>query len=666
MRVHFFPLTLLTRMFFLVMCTLIASAVAEADAAQSCNLLQRGSTHASPLLYLEQTERAGISAVPGATKLRNSALPSKDCVIIVALATRSMDTLKENLPYFKPYCDVITGHYDLDSDSFIKHAWFQEVAALAVDKPYYNKIELVEDLLANHRDTLFLYKTAFIMDDDVALHTMQVGDFVDFGRDGPYFLLAPTIHGKHAWHTQDPVRHHKKRRCDVLQTDAIEQQAVLLKISRLDDFVGLVLEENRDNNRRIPCDWGFPRFVCRGLDQNTGTGCAIAGKFGAVVHKDLNSQTDIDLALLQRDAPCATRGDFVIQQNHFRNGRLYEAEATFKCFSVSAKQDSTENRFLLQRDTSWKPWFPIMPLAGPKVKKVVALQEFCKKRFEDKAYLSDLTKPNNYLSEDGIYHVHIPKVAGESFKADAAEISKANVFSEEVCLSDYPTSGKHLVLLREPRAHVLSQYYFCKDSDDPGPSRANFLMPKDISEWINFWTRFVSTGNWRENFQYGPKTKFNTPWCSSRLPFGCYSPVNLQSQRLTCKEGAYDYSSHVSDDAAIKKLDKVYFVGIQEAYQESLCLLHGMTHDHLPEWCDCTNKKAWSKATVTKETHGSVPHDFSELSQETQEEVDNLTAGDAALYKAGVKRFVHDVRKLEKRLNGQILCKKKLKELNAL
>eukprot|EP00931_Biecheleriopsis_adriatica_P018415 TRINITY_DN12915_c0_g2_i2.p1 TRINITY_DN12915_c0_g2~~TRINITY_DN12915_c0_g2_i2.p1 ORF type:complete len:580 (-),score=82.23 TRINITY_DN12915_c0_g2_i2:111-1850(-) len=579
-----------------------------------------------------------------------------------------MDTLKENVPHFKPYCDVITGHYDLDSVSFIQHAWYRQVAALAIDKPYYNKIELIEDLLASpsHRVTLFLYKTAFIMDDDIALSTMQVGNFVGFGRDGPYFLLAPTIDGRHAWPTQDPARHDDRRQCDVLQTDKVEHEAVLLNISRLDDFIDWVPEENRDNNRRIPCDWGFPRFVCRGLDQNTGTGCAIAGKFGAVVHKDLKSQKDVDFRRPKRESPCDARGALLIQQNHFRYGRLYESETTFKCFSVSVgkKRINEKRQFLLEVDTSWKAWFKLDG-RGPNVNPVVDLQEFCKERFNRKAYLSNLTKPKKYLRKDGIYHVHIPKVAGTSFKVDAADISKADVFSEEACLSDYPTSGKHLVLLREPRAHVLSQYYFCRDSDDPGPLRAHFLMPREISDWINFWTRFVSTGKWRQDFQWGPKTKFNTPWCSSRLPFGCYSPFNLQSQRLTCKD-AYDYSSHVSRNAAIEKMEKLYFVGIQEAYQESLCLLHGMIHDHLPKWCDCTKQEAWSEATVTKRTHGSVPHAFSDLSQETQEEVDSLTAGDAALYKAGVKRFVHDVRKLEKRLNVQILCKKKLKELHAL
>eukprot|EP00931_Biecheleriopsis_adriatica_P030052 TRINITY_DN17738_c0_g1_i1.p1 TRINITY_DN17738_c0_g1~~TRINITY_DN17738_c0_g1_i1.p1 ORF type:complete len:674 (-),score=115.87 TRINITY_DN17738_c0_g1_i1:310-2331(-) len=667
-----FPFASMTRMFCLVTFTVIASAAAELEAAQSCNLLQRGSPHASPVSHLEQDEADrtdGISHVPGVVKFQKSLPRGKDCVTIVSIATKAMDTLVSNVPHFKLACDLITGHYDFDADSFVKMPWFQEVAALAIEKPYYNKIELLEDLLANHRDILFSYKTAFLLDDDVGLQNLQVGDFVEFGRDGPFFLLAATIKGKHAWHTQDAIASETSsiERCEVLQSSSIEHQALLLKVERLDDFLDFLLEENRDKNRRIPCDWGFPRFVCRGLDNNTGTGCAIASKFGDIVHKDLNSQQDMNLTLLQRlrVAPCDSRGRFAIQQNHFRYARLYGAESTFRCFTVSKQRDLTGTRFFLQRDTSWKNWFANLSGAVPADKQVAALQEFCEQCLGYKDYLSDLTEPTTHLIEDGLYHVHIPKVdAGMSFRSDAAEISGVNVSSEEACLSDFPTSGKHLVLLREPRAHVLSQYYFCKESNDPGPSRASFLMPQNISEWVDFWTRFVSTGQSSQNFQYGPKTKDNTPWCSSRMPYGCYSPFNLQSQRLTCQH-AYDYSRASSEDAAIQILGKLYFVGIQEAYQESLCLLHGLRHDNLPSWCDCENKTSWSKAALSNEIHGGAPHNFWELSQETRQGIDSLTAGDAALYKAGVERFVRDVRKLEERLHGRILCQEKLAELSA-
>eukprot|EP00931_Biecheleriopsis_adriatica_P018414 TRINITY_DN12915_c0_g2_i1.p1 TRINITY_DN12915_c0_g2~~TRINITY_DN12915_c0_g2_i1.p1 ORF type:complete len:676 (-),score=84.30 TRINITY_DN12915_c0_g2_i1:102-2129(-) len=667
LQIREFPFTMMTWMFFLVTSLFIASAAAEIDAAQSCNLLQRGLPHASPLSSLDQAERrVGISNVPGVVKLQKSLPRENDCTLIVSLSTKSMHMLEGNVPHFHPYCDLIAGHYDLDADSFMKKPWYQKVVALAVEKPYFNKMELLEDLLVNHRDTLFSYKTALLLDDDIGLHLMKFSDFVNFGRDGPYDLVAPTIQGKHGWHTQDGQSIFPYPRCELLQTGVMQHQALLLKVGRLDDFMALLLEENRDNDRRIPCDWGFPRFVCLGLDNNTGTACAVADVFGAAVHTDKNSHDDLKSTVLLRvrDDPCDAIGDFVKHQNHFRYERLYDRNATFKCFTVSK---STGNRFLLRRDPSGENRFDTWSEGtAPVDHEVKALQKYCENGFRNDTYLSDLANPKRHLMEGGMYHVHIPKVAGMSFKKDASEISRSNVFSEETCLSDYPTSGKHLVLLREPRAHVLSQYYFCRDSDDAGPSHANFLMPKDISDWINFWIRFMSTGKSRQNFQYGPHTVHNSPWCSSRMPFGCYSPSNLQSQRLTCQHDTYDYSTYASEDAAIKQLDKLYFVGIQEAYQESLCLLYGMTHDDLPEWCDCTNKTAWSKATLTKETHGSVHHDFSELSQETRQGIDNLTAGDAALYKAGVKRFVHDVRELEKRLHGQILCKEKLIELTAL
>eukprot|EP00913_Durusdinium_trenchii_P033193 g31075.t1 len=76
----------------------------------------------------------------------------------------------------------------------------------------------------------------------------------------------------------------------------------------------------------------------------------------------------------------------------------------------------------------------------------------------------DRTKRDLTL-KDQVYNVHIPKSAGSSFALDAQEILRPlHLISQEGCLSLHQSNPQlkgAITMLRDPRAHVLSQYKMC-------------------------------------------------------------------------------------------------------------------------------------------------------------------------------------------------------------
>eukprot|EP00931_Biecheleriopsis_adriatica_P104146 TRINITY_DN7887_c0_g1_i3.p1 TRINITY_DN7887_c0_g1~~TRINITY_DN7887_c0_g1_i3.p1 ORF type:complete len:674 (+),score=97.27 TRINITY_DN7887_c0_g1_i3:81-2102(+) len=611
----------------------------------------------------EQATTLGISIQGNITRRPVSKRLSKDCAILVVLGQRAQTTLKRNIENFRDRCDLLLASYDSSTLPSSDRAWYRNVSVLTAEKPYFNKLEFLFDLLENYQEVIESYQALFLMDDDISLHTLDFPQFVDFGLSSHYNLLVPTVWGRIAQLTQKPGH------CPVLQTDAMDFMAVLVKVSMLGRFANLVLQESVDDNGRIPCDWGFPRFACRGLDDNTGTGCAVADHFGSVLHADQKSQVSV-----QHHAPttgtgfCSdgNTGFSMIKEYYFRLGEFYGERRQEVCFSLDINKESGGHKFELQPSSDW---IPVVNSSAKIIMEARAIERLCHERIGSAAGLSEFGSPGAPLQADAIYHVHIPKVAGTSFKHDAAQILGSNLISEEVCMYSYPKGAKTAILLREPRSHVMSQYFFCRDSDEDGPKIMNSVLPQNFSRWVNHWTRMMSHGKNKVNFQKGAKTIWNSPWCSSRLPYGCYSPINLQSHRLTCRE-EYDYSEEPLLQAAKHSVAGAYFLGIQEAYQESLCLLHAQVKNKLPSWCNCSDENAWdygASNAITRATHRSAEsssHSWEqELNTEMVAKVDALTFHDRALYREGVKRFLRDIQAVEERFVAKILCDDKAEEL---
>lgn len=234
-----------------------------------------------------------------------------------------------------------------------------------------------------------------------------------------------------------------------------------------------------------------------------------------------------------------------------------------------------------------------------------------------------------------LFLLHIPKCAGTSFRGDARKFLPLR--SSEACYEDYKDL-RMAALLRDPRAHVLSQYFHCRTSDDH--SYGHDFVPATFPEWIDSWSDHLSEF---EQFE--------------SQPFCCYTPYNMMAARFSCGNGVSEQESHFHPeimDVLKEKIANLSFVGLAEAYSESLCLLRIRETGQFPEECECGNKQGISKTHVT---HGSQPHKTSDYHEDVLRKVDKLTAIDKALYEFGKKRFFDDIQAVENKYKKKILCR---------
>jgi len=306
---------------------------------------------------------------------------------------------------------------------------------------------------------------------------------------------------------------------------------------------------------------------------------------------------------------------------------------------------------------------------------------------------------------DVVYHLHIPKVGGISFGLDASEVLQNRGLkqaSREGCFSWQDQNPRVLgtaLLLRSPRKHVLSMYDFCLTGQkiayrDVVRPQGAAPMPGSFEGWLDAWRQLQDSG-WHGDFTpptgrvnftdsmetwvrswrvsawsrppFSPEGVFldekdwlsldggGTIWHFLKVPFQCYSPLNFQTQRLSCQK-AMDFPAKPHLDVALDRLGSAWFVGILEQYQASICLLHAKLGEALPPYCDCRRPELWKTFSGKEENIQEHRTDFKSLSKDTLRKIDEMTLADRALYKAGVQRFVREVREVEARHGTKLLC----------
>jgi len=255
-----------------------------------------------------------------------------------------------------------------------------------------------------------------------------------------------------------------------------------------------------------------------------------------------------------------------------------------------------------------------------------------------------------------MYVLHIAKVGGCSSVYDVSmAVGRANVFTSELCYLDRFDPEKNInstmVMLRAPRGHVLSQYNHCATGGGEGGWKnlmaGTFdLVPKTFGEWVM---------NYRElqiqNASNGIIEIHDDP-------YGCYRPIDRQSHILTCTQPDI-YPAEVSIDAALHNMYEAEHVGILEAYQESMCLLHARKQGALPAWCNCNDAMQWGQADLSHVSHnddGAAITLMESIPEETLQVVDALTANDRMLYNAALQRFVQEIHEVEKQYGTKIMC----------
>jgi len=255
-----------------------------------------------------------------------------------------------------------------------------------------------------------------------------------------------------------------------------------------------------------------------------------------------------------------------------------------------------------------------------------------------------VVKPSG--QETAYFNMHIPKTAGCSLSVDAPKVlaNGTGYWSLETCFGgELPQiSGRRalMAVFREPVAHVYSQYLECKHD----PWFQGRIAEEDRHNLENVTT-------WLQHFQGDERFK----------DFGCFNPYNMQTRALTCVGNSHHLMSDqvLHMDAAMRSFDELSFVGLVEHYQATLCLLHARSHDRrarLPAFCDCGNRTAWSSFRGRRESHGVPPHSPDDLSREDRGMIDSLTQLDQQVYERAKRRFMQEVRAVERAKRVRLVC----------
>lgn len=276
------------------------------------------------------------------------------------------------------------------------------------------------------------------------------------------------------------------------------------------------------------------------------------------------------------------------------------------------------------------------------------------------------------LRRADVVSIHIPKTAGTSAWLDIRSLVKRTVgpklfvFKWENCFSELYNNAKPgaivFTALRQPRAHVLSQYLECRYDTWGEDVTRNTAFPRNST---NFMDDFV---DWVHYFSVRGEAGTRGP----QNDFSCYNPIDHAARQLSCVAtermrgslGVNHMSHHVlasSGPRTVKKattnMRKLNFVVITELYRESLCLVEFKLRGELPVNCTC---EFISNAKVSHVRHG-VPqqHSVADIPAKTLEEIDAMTKKDQAVYIQGVKNFLLEIEAVEVAANRTILCSSK-------
>ena len=277
----------------------------------------------------------------------------------------------------------------------------------------------------------------------------------------------------------------------------------------------------------------------------------------------------------------------------------------------------------------------------------------------------------------------------------------------ERCAGLAPSTVRSITFVREPRAHVYSQWRHCTENQDNHFSPTG--LPGSLVEWLEHWdkigdgprsaTVMTSVGEWAESV-------------SPAHAFRCYIPINLQTRCLSCSHngtgpdrvipgpsrflplitpgldvrvlGDARREFQADGELALRRVrsrsrEGFLFVGITELYQESMCLLHARELGELPSSCDCQKPELWARfrhnhsfeqhpaqALARRSCRINATRTPLQLTAREAQLVDRVTRLDAAVYAAALQRLKADAAWAEQRFGVRVICQEKINELESI
>lgn len=194
------------------------------------------------------------------------------------------------------------------------------------------------------------------------------------------------------------------------------------------------------------------------------------------------------------------------------------------------------------------------------------------------------------------------------------------------------------ILIRNPRQHVVSQYFHCKESA-PHRSKAHF-MPSTLTKWLVAWKKTATKENQLVGSTLGQHPQFR-----------CYDPRNLQT---SFSDFALEYRQNptmslAEISKAKKDLESRFdVVGITDRTEQSSCLFAIHYHGWIPPQCDCTEYQATVASSNTSSaalavagySHGVQHHGATYTTSPKDDDLlDELTQWDQILYEVAQEIF---------------------------
>jgi len=260
---------------------------------------------------------------------------------------------------------------------------------------------------------------------------------------------------------------------------------------------------------------------------------------------------------------------------------------------------------------------------------------------------------------------HIPKTSGTSLRYELQQYTNSTFFSKEVSVPSMinGTSAIVLGMLRDPHAHVLSQFMHCKYN--PYNHKRNYTgFPRNRTKTQE--GDLEDFDEWIEHFQSMERASPQNSW-------DCYNPVNMLTRFFgpechpsedLCRGGKSHRQGSGSLHQAIHNLFvNVEWFAVTELYHESVCLFRWQANGFLPTECNAD--------TAQKAVHRSfghhIPHyDVKAIPERTIAKIDAITKNDRALYEAGRSILEQRIRSLELLLNVRIFKDKAFSALQKL
>ncbi len=200
--------------------------------------------------------------------------------------------------------------------------------------------------------------------------------------------------------------------------------------------------------------------------------------------------------------------------------------------------------------------------------------------------------------------------------------------------SDYNQRPDHMyTILRDPKAHVVSQYHSCK---------VERKMP-EFKEWLEYWNQKIINGESLKDIDR-----------SKDPEFGCYVPINLQSHILDFDQNLLNSGKSIEILDEIES--KFTIIGDQSQMTKSTCAIIARYSGVVPKRCDCSSSE--SQRLRRRTTSTFTFHNEGEshvLTDEESELLSKITETDNKLYELGKIAFQRQVGGLEDNL-GLTFC----------